>query len=123
MLYSDRGLAPRRVHGPFVSNDEIDAVCQHLREQASPVYIEEIVAPQDPETETPGSENRDPLFDRAMDLVLTKKVSSTSKLQRIMSIGYNRAARIMDQLEEAGVVSAPEGPQGRRRIIASVADL
>ncbi len=123
MLYSDRGLAPRRVHGPFVSNDEIDAVCQHLKEQAQPVYVQEVVAPQESDGETGSEKNRDPLFDKAMDLVLTKKVSSTSKLQRIMSIGYNRAARLMDQLEEAGVVSAPEGPQGRRRVIATLADL
>ncbi len=125
LLYLAGGARVRRLHGPFVSDEEIERVANFFRAQAAPEYVEGITEDPDeapapsatPTTAAPGASD-DELYERAVDIVLTDRRASTSYLQRKLSIGYNRAATLMERLEENGVVSAANHA-GRREILAS----
>jgi len=120
MLYTAPGGQLNRVHGPFVSDEEVEAVADHLRLQGLPQYNETVTEEKDDETSGFGSvkEETDALYDRAVTLVCQEQKASTSFIQRHLQIGYNRAARIMEQMEKQGVVSAAN-KVGKREILAS----
>jgi len=123
MLYNPIGaMKPTRLQGSFVSDKETEDIVSHIKKQCKAEYIEEIsdIKAMDlAETGQGGGSNadRDALFMDVAKLVISSGQASTSYVQRKFRIGYNRAARIMDELEEAGVVSPPEGEQKTRRVV------
>ena len=123
MLFLGPGkIEPERVHGAFISDDEVNRICDAWRERGEPDYVDEILTPFDEEPASRGFEeggeasDRDMLYDQCVAFVLETRKASTSSLQRKFSLGYNRAARIIDQMEENGIVSAM-GANGKREIL------
>ena len=116
MLYMGGGGRVQRVHGPFVSDEEVEKVVSFLKKQGVPDYIEQVT--QEPE-EAPEMEasSGDDLYDQAVAIVTRDGRASTSYVQRRLSIGYNRAARLIEQMEEQGVISPPNHA-GKREILA-----
>lgn len=125
MLYSPIGaMKPIRVQGSFVSDDEIERIVGFIKKQASPEYSEEILNLKfNGEKGKSANGQRDELFAEAARIIIEGGQASTSHLQRRMRIGYNRAARLMDELTDAGVVSIPEGENKPRRILMGISDL
>ncbi len=120
MLYMAAGGRISRVHGPFVSDHDVEAVVKYLKMQKEPDYIQDITASEDgPGLPGLESDNEgDQLYQQALDLVMREKKASTSFIQRHLQIGYNRAARIMDQMEAEGIVS-PANHVGKREVLVS----
>lgn len=120
MLYMAGGGRITRVHGPFVSDKEVAAVVAHLREQGAPNYIEEVT--KDPEemnfgAEGEGEDGEDgEVYRQAVSIVLRDRKASTSYLQRVLKLGYNRAARLIDRMEQEGIVG-PANHVGKREVI------
>jgi len=112
MLYMAAGGRITRVHGPFVSDKEVEMVTQHLRDQSQPDYVEEVTEEADME-DVPGfgglaggnTSSGDGLFDKAVAVVARERKASTSFIQRHLQIGYNRAATIIEQMEQQGMIS------------------
>ena len=108
MLFMSSANRIVRIHAPYVSENEIEKINSFLRSQAEPDYVDEILNFAD-EKETgenySDNENKDQLYQSAVELVKTDGKASTSYLQRKLQIGYNRAARIIDMMEEDGIVS------------------
>jgi S-DNA-T family DNA segregation ATPase FtsK/SpoIIIE len=126
MLLSTPALAkPKRIQGAFVTEEEIHAVVEHLKKQAEPDYHEEIlhlkVAAVGGGVEGPDGDD-DPLLWDAADIVVTSRMGSTSLLQRRLKVGYARAGRIMDMLEQKGIVGAPDGSKPRD-VLADIEEL
>lgn len=124
MLYLPSGSSHTiRVHGAFASDDDVHAVVNNWKARGKPNYIEEIISgDQGPESLLPGEsmeadEDTDPLFDQVVEHVVQSRRGSVSGVQRRFKIGYNRAARIVEQLEAQGIVSAP-GHNGNREVLA-----
>jgi S-DNA-T family DNA segregation ATPase FtsK/SpoIIIE len=123
MLYMAGGGKIARVHGPFVSDTEVEEVVRHLRAQGTPSYIESVT--DDPDAEEGGlglpgegeDSEGDQLYDQAIALVARERKCSTSFIQRYLQIGYNRAARIVERMEREGVVS-PANHVGKREVLA-----
>ncbi len=116
---------PKRVQGAFVSEDEINAVVGHLKEEAEPEYHEEILHLKVSSVGggvDSGGDDDDPLLWEAADVVVTSGLGSTSMLQRRLKVGYARAGRIMDILEAKGVVGPPSGSKPRE-VLVDVEDL
>ena len=108
MLFMSSANRIVRIHGPVVSENEIEKVNSFLRSQANPDYIDEIldfVDEKEINANLLDNENKDQLYEKAVDLVKSEGKASTSYLQRKLQIGYNRAARIIDMMEENGIVS------------------
>ena len=126
MLYIPPGSSsPVRVHGAFVSDDEVNAVSGDLQSKSQPVFIDEVTSGQ-LETPIPGEaqsndgdsdSESDPLFDEAVALVTESRNASISSVQRKLRIGYNRAARIVEKMEEIGIVGELES-NGKREVLA-----
>lgn len=123
MLYMAGGSRISRVHGPFVSDSEVERVVRHLKEQGVPEYLEEITAePAEGEDGAVfdksgmGEEGGD-LYERAVAIVLRDKKASTSYVQRRLQIGYNRAATLIERMEMEGIISAANHA-GKREILA-----
>jgi S-DNA-T family DNA segregation ATPase FtsK/SpoIIIE len=118
MLYMSDGGKVVRVHGPFVSDDEVERVVGFIRKQETPEYIESITRDEEDENSvtSPQGESEDALFSQAVSIIIKDKRVSTSYVQRKLQIGYNRAARIIEEMEEKGIISAPNS-QGKREII------
>ncbi|MBT5654335.1 MAG: cell division protein FtsK, partial [Alphaproteobacteria bacterium] len=118
MLYMAAGGRVTRVHGPFVSDEEVDKVVAFLKTQGSPTYVEDVTE-EDEEGGVSGESSRDhdPLYDQAVSIVCREQKASTSFVQRHLQIGYNRAARIVEQMEAEGVISAANHA-GRREVLA-----
>ncbi|WP_044829741.1 DNA translocase FtsK [Thalassospira sp. HJ] len=127
MLYMGQGGRLQRVHGPFVSDEEVESIVKHLRDQGDPAYLETVTEEpeEDPVAAYMGGGNAgagggagsdDDLYNQAVGIVLREKKASTSFIQRKLSIGYNRAARIIEQMEENGVVSAANHV-GKREVL------
>ena len=118
MLYMSDGGKVVRVHGPFVSDDEVERVVGFIRKQETPEYIESITRDEEDENSvtSPQGESEDALFSQAVSIIIKDKRVSTSYIQRKLQIGYNRAARIIEEMEEKGIISAPNS-QGKRDII------
>ncbi|MFQ5766095.1 MAG: DNA translocase FtsK, partial [Rhodospirillales bacterium] len=102
--------------GPFVSDEEVERVVTFMETQGAPDYIDEVTEEQAVVTGTPGSDRGDELYDEAVQLVAREGKASTSFIQRHLQIGYNRAARIIEQMEGEGIVSAANRV-GRREIL------
>ncbi len=123
MLYSgpNSSSAPVRVHGAFVRDEEVHAVVQDWKARGRPKYIEGITSDSESEGGGGGSidggEELDPLFDQAVNFVTEKRKASISGVQRQFRIGYNRAARIIEQMEAQGIVSE-QGHNGNREVLA-----
>jgi S-DNA-T family DNA segregation ATPase FtsK/SpoIIIE len=95
-----------RIHGPYVSEKEIEKITNILRAQGDPDYIDEITASEkNDSSDFISNEDTDELYDQALNIIKTEGKASTSFLQRKLQIGYNRAARIIDMMEEKGIVS------------------
>ncbi len=123
MLYMPPGTGqPIRAHGAFVSDDEVQRVVEWLKERSTPNYIEEIIdGPAeglDGEVADGAGGEADPLYDQAVAIVLENKRASISLVQRHLRIGYNRAARLLEDMEKAGLVSKMSG-SGTREILIS----
>jgi DNA segregation ATPase FtsK/SpoIIIE, S-DNA-T family len=110
MLYMAGGGRVTRLHGPFVSDGEVEAVTKFLREQGEPQYLEEVTAIADEDEEGGGDplggEGGNDLYDQAVAVVTRDRKASTSYIQRRLQIGYNRAASLMERMEREGVVGA-----------------
>ena len=114
MLHMDRGSEVNRVHGCFVSEDEILEVVKFVKKQAKPVYNMDIVRKTDDgDAGGPSTENMDPLYDKGVQIVAEAQKVSTSMLQRRLGIGYNRAAKIVEAMEEQGVIGPSRGTTPR----------
>jgi S-DNA-T family DNA segregation ATPase FtsK/SpoIIIE len=120
MLHMDRGLQPQRVHGCFVSEDEILEVVKFVKKQAKPVYNMDIVRKRDDGGDAgDADENLDPLYDRAVEIVAEAQKVSTSMLQRRLGIGYNRSAKIVECMEERGVIGPARGTTPREVFVSA----
>lgn len=124
MLYMPPGTGfPQRIHGAFVSDQEVHKVVNHLKAQGEPNYIEGILT-NETEDSSEGSVlsdtggEKDPLYDEAVNIVLTSRRASISSVQRQLRIGYNRAARLIEEMERAGLVSAMQS-NGNREVLVS----
>ena len=121
MLYMPSGTGfPIRVHGAFVSDDEVHRVVSYLKSQGDPDYMEGVleggtVDGDDGPLDGDGGE-KDPMYDQAVEVVLKNRKASISLVQRHLKIGYNRAARLVEDMEKAGLVSAMSG-SGQREIL------
>ena len=125
-LYMAGGGRVTRLHGPFVSDGEVEAVAKFLREQGQPQYLDDVTAGGDEDGEAgdlglggEGGESND-LYDRAVAVVTRDGKASTSYIQRRLQIGYNRAASLMERMEQQGVVG-PANHAGKREILVSAA--
>jgi S-DNA-T family DNA segregation ATPase FtsK/SpoIIIE len=123
MLYMASGTGlPVRVHGAFVSDDEVHRVVSYLKAQGEPDYIEGVLeggtvdGEDGPGGEGGGSGEKDPMYDQAVEIVLKNRKASISLVQRHLKIGYNRAARLVEDMEKAGLVSAMSS-NGQREIL------
>ncbi|MDX5542840.1 MAG: DNA translocase FtsK, partial [Wolbachia endosymbiont of Andrena apicata] len=119
MLYMASGGKIIRIHGPFVSDDEVQDIVDHLKMQGEPNYMEEITKEDEnssveSEGETEDEEND--LYNQAVAIIQRDQKVSTSYIQRQLRIGYNRAANIVERMEKEGVVSAPNY-SGKREIL------
>jgi S-DNA-T family DNA segregation ATPase FtsK/SpoIIIE len=129
MLHMAGGGRVARVHGPFVSDAEVERVVEFLREQGEPAYIEEVT---ESDEEAGGdsalsgiagaSDGEKGLFDQAVALVTREGKASTSFIQRHLSIGYNRAAKLIEQMEKEGIVG-PANHVGKREVLARRSDV
>jgi len=122
MLYMAGGGRISRVHGPFVSDEEVEKVVRHLKSQGAPQYLEAVTADELEEEDgavfdatAMGGESSD-LYQQAVQIVMRDRKASTSYIQRRLQIGYNRAASIMERMEEEGVVGAANHA-GKREIL------
>jgi DNA segregation ATPase FtsK/SpoIIIE, S-DNA-T family len=118
MLFSDRGSKLRRIHGAFLSDDEVHSVVNFLKKQAKPVYDMDILKPRDDEEESEGgaareSDFNDALYDQAVAIVCDTRQASVSFIQRRLQIGYNRAARMVEHMEREGIVGPANGMKPR----------
>jgi S-DNA-T family DNA segregation ATPase FtsK/SpoIIIE len=130
MLYMAHGGRITRVHGPFVADDEVEKVVQHLKGQASPDYVEGVTDEDEPGgvsdilpggggNSGEGGGDQD-LYRQAVQVVCQHKKASTSFVQRQLAIGYNRAARLIERMETEGIVS-PANHVGKREILDETA--
>jgi S-DNA-T family DNA segregation ATPase FtsK/SpoIIIE len=129
MLYMAGGGRIQRVHGPFVSDDEVEKVVAHLKLQGAPEYLDAITEDDD-EDEDGGAkggasggsfdDSEDP-YDQAVAVVLRDGKASTSYIQRRLGIGYNRAASIIERMEQEGIVG-PANHAGKREILVPTED-
>ena len=128
MLFMPGGKAPVRVHGPFVTDDEVEAVADHWRRQGMPAYVDAVT--EDPVDGTDGwatsgkgssasasgADEEEDIYARAVQAIASAQKASTSYLQRQLRIGYNNAARLIERMEQDGFVSRPDHV-GRREVL------
>jgi S-DNA-T family DNA segregation ATPase FtsK/SpoIIIE len=126
MLFSDRGAAPQRLHGCYIDEEEIQRVVGFLKTQGRPVYNLDILKPREEEGEgegdmsgAPSAKGSDDMYDKAVYIVTTTRNASISWVQRQLRIGYNRAARLVEEMEKQGVVSAPDHTNKREVLVAA----
>jgi S-DNA-T family DNA segregation ATPase FtsK/SpoIIIE len=125
MLYMAGGGRISRVHGPFVSDTEVEKVVKNLRGQGQPAYISSVTEDSESGGGMPGmgggngegGGESDDLYDQAVAIITRERKASTSFIQRHLQIGYNRAARIIERMEAEGVVSAANHV-GKREVLA-----
>jgi S-DNA-T family DNA segregation ATPase FtsK/SpoIIIE len=125
MLYMASGTGlPVRVHGAFVSDEEVHRVVAYLKQQGEPNYVEGVLegGTTDDDGEAAGGQGtgsgeKDPMYDQAVDVVLKNRRASISSVQRHLRIGYNRAARLLEDMEKAGLVGAMSR-NGQREILS-----
>ena len=114
------------MHGPFVTDSEVEDIVAFLREQGEPSYVEEVTETEDEDGDIGAAgagllggntDGEASLYDRAVELVTRERKASTSFLQRHLGIGYNRGAKLIEQMEKEGVVS-PANHVGKREVLA-----
>ena len=116
----------QRVHGPFVADDEVEKIVAHLKSQGVPRYLEAVTSEEEEETsasgqsENPLSESND-IYDQAVAVVLRDRKVSTSYIQRRLGIGYNRAASLIERMENEGLIGAANHA-GKREILVPAED-
>ena len=117
MLYMSDGGKVVRVHGPFVSDNEVEEVVHFIKKQETPEYVESLTK-EESEINSGIQQNdaSDELFNQAVEVIMKDKRVSTSYIQRKLQIGYNRAARIIEEMEDQGIISEPNN-QGKREIL------
>jgi DNA segregation ATPase FtsK/SpoIIIE, S-DNA-T family len=124
MLYMAGGGRISRVHGPFVSDEEVEKIVRHLKTQGTPQYLDAVTAGGDEDDEDGavfdatgmGAPDATDLYQQAVQIVVRDRKASTSYIQRRLQIGYNRAASIMERMEHEGVVGQPNHA-GKREIL------
>ncbi|MCY3879125.1 MAG: DNA translocase FtsK 4TM domain-containing protein [Rhodobacteraceae bacterium] len=121
MLYMSGGAQISRIHGPFVTDEEVEQIVSHLKQSGSPEYVHEVLeGPDQDVADTLGlgatSSAADSEYDMAVHIVLRDRKCSTSYIQRKMEIGYNKAARLVERMEEEGLIS-PANHVGKREIL------
>ena len=124
MLYMMAGGRISRVHGPFVTDSEVEDVVRFLKTQGTPDYLDAVTEEQDDDSDDPyglirdGADGKsgDELYDKALAIVARERRATTSYIQRRLVIGYNRAARLIERMEEEGVISKPNH-QGKREVL------
>ncbi len=126
MLYMAGGGRIQRIHGPFVSDQEVEEVVAHLKAQGEPEYLHAVTIDEDEEggpglDGMGGDEESNDLYDRAVAIVLRDRKASTSYIQRRLSIGYNRAASLIERMEKESVIS-PANHAGKREILVPEGD-
>ncbi|MBB3388577.1 S-DNA-T family DNA segregation ATPase FtsK/SpoIIIE [Rhizobium sp. BK275] len=132
MLHMQGGGRIARVHGPFVSDAEVEKVVAHLKTQGRPEYLDTVTAGEDEEAEDEedgavfdksamGAEDGDELYQQAVKVVMRDKKCSTSYIQRRLGIGYNRAASLVERMEKEGLVG-PANHVGKREIVSGRGD-
>ena len=126
MLFLPPGIIyPQRVHGAFASDNEVHRVVEYLKQFSAPDYIDDILSSGSTEdftgTNRSNDSDLDPMYDEAVSVVLKSRKASISNIQRQLRIGYNRAARLIDQMEADGIVSPAEN-NGNRTILAQSSD-
>jgi S-DNA-T family DNA segregation ATPase FtsK/SpoIIIE len=125
MLYMSGGARPVRVHGPFVRDDEVEAIVKFLKSQGEPEYLDEVTE-DDGKSDFGGGgdaggfgggngNSGDDLYDKAVDVVLRERKASTSFVQRQLQIGYNKAANLVERMEREGVIG-PSNAMGKREV-------
>jgi S-DNA-T family DNA segregation ATPase FtsK/SpoIIIE len=128
MLYLPPGTGyPQRVHGAFVADEEVHKVVDYLKARAQPQYIDGILETAEDLagegiTAEMGDAESDPLYDQAVEIVLKSRRASISLVQRHLRIGYNRAARLIEQMERAGLVSSMATNGNREVLVPSKAE-
>jgi S-DNA-T family DNA segregation ATPase FtsK/SpoIIIE len=127
MLYMAGGGRISRVHGPFVSDEEVEKVVRHLKSQGAPEYLEAVTAEEPQDENNPifdstaiGAEGGD-LYAQAVQIVTRDRKASTSYIQRRLQIGYNRAASLIERMEQEGIVGQPNH-SGKREILVESAE-
>jgi len=121
MLYMAGGGRITRVHGPFVSDNEVESIVKHLKLQGEPSYVDAVTVDEAEGGSVEfgeGEGSGDELYDKAVALILRDKKASTSYVQRCLQIGYNRAARLIDRMEAEGIISAPNHV-GKREVLVT----
>jgi len=126
MLYMPSGTGyPMRVHGAFVSDEEVHRVVAYLKAQGEPNYIDGVLEGGTVDGEggdlggdlsEAGGSDKDPMYDQAVEIVLKNRKASISLVQRHLKIGYNRSARMLEEMEKSGLISAMSG-SGQREIL------
>ena len=121
MLYMAGGGRIQRVHGPFVADEEVEEIVAHLKDQGAPEYLDQITNEDDADGSpydllASGSDDSNDLYDQAVAVVLRDRKASTSYVQRRLSIGYNRAASIIERMEQEGLIGAANHA-GKREIL------
>ena len=128
MLFMAGGGRIARIHGPFVTDEEVEEIVGHLKAQGAPDYLDAITEDEDVASGIPGFEKAagepdgDGLYDRAVAFVARERKVSVSLIQRHLRVGYNRAARIVEEMEAQGVVSGPNHRNKREVLVGSHAD-
>jgi S-DNA-T family DNA segregation ATPase FtsK/SpoIIIE len=130
MLYLPPGTGlPQRVHGAFVADHEVHKVADHLRTLARPEYLDDVLEPPLADDgggaaggDGPPAGEKDPLYDQAVEVVLRTRRPSISLVQRHLRIGYNRAARLIEDMERAGMVSAMQSNGNREVLVPAKAE-
>ena len=123
MLYLPMGEnKPIRVQGAFISDHEVERVVSFVTEQQGANYEEKMMVTEEDTASTSSGQPQDELFDDAKALVIEMQTASVSLLQRRFRIGYNRAARLVDELEDQGVVGPSEGSKPRKVLIEAAAE-
>jgi S-DNA-T family DNA segregation ATPase FtsK/SpoIIIE len=127
MLYLQPGTGfPQRVHGAFVADHEVHKVVEYLKQQGVPDYVDGVLEAEEgggAEGDLlAGDAESDPLYDQAVEIVLRTRRPSISLVQRHLRIGYNRAARLLEQMEHAGLVSTMQSNGNREVLVPSRAE-
>ena len=122
MLYMAGGGRISRLHGPFVSDGEVEAIVKHLKVQGAPDYVEAVTEEEDEDYSDgavggmEGGSSGDALYDQAVAVVLRDKKVSTSYVQRRLQVGYNKAASLIERMEKEGLISSANAT-GKREIL------
>jgi S-DNA-T family DNA segregation ATPase FtsK/SpoIIIE len=111
-----------RVHGAFISDEEVQSVVDFLRAQGEPEYNEMILSEREEDSDEEGgqeSEEYDEFYDQAVQIVTSTKQASISMLQRKLRVGYNRAARMIEKMEQEGIVGPSDGSKPREVLVST----